>query len=128
VTTAYLPTYCSFLGDASVNYERRKHGSVRVHLGPRAGDAPPPQRRTRLKIYNCIPVSQPPFQIRNSQTNCAENECFEDGSQSQDPQSSMLMMTCFFVAALFLYYFRPRTQRLSDDTNKPGAGNVSNPR
>jgi hypothetical protein len=61
--------------------------------------------------------------IRNSQTNCAENECFEDGSQSQDPQSSMLMMTCFFVAALFLYYFRPRTQRLSDDTNKPGAGN-----
>ncbi|EFA09413.1 uncharacterized protein C34C12.4 [Tribolium castaneum] len=56
--------------------------------------------------------------IRNSQSNCVDNECFDEGFQRQSPESSMLLMTCVLMVAMFLYYFRPRTQRI-DDT-KPG--------
>ncbi|KAJ3644130.1 hypothetical protein Zmor_026802 [Zophobas morio] len=63
--------------------------------------------------------------IRNSQSNCVENECFDEGFQRQNPETSILMMTCFLVAAFFLYFFRPRTQRLSEDV-KPGNNGDNN--
>ncbi|RZC40742.1 C34C12.4 -like protein [Asbolus verrucosus] len=61
--------------------------------------------------------------IRNSQYDCTDNECFDDGFQRQNPDSNVLLMTLLLVAAMFLYYFRPSSQRINDDATKPGNNN-----
>ncbi|XP_023024769.1 small integral membrane protein 14 [Leptinotarsa decemlineata] len=61
--------------------------------------------------------------IRNSQSYCTDNECFTDDPDApqQTNPDGILLMSIFFVAALFLYYLRPRRQEV-DGPSKPFSG------
>ncbi|KAG5894155.1 hypothetical protein JTB14_001851 [Gonioctena quinquepunctata] len=58
--------------------------------------------------------------LRNSQADCTDTVCFttDETVPQQSTPDGMLLMSIFFVAALFLYYFRPRRQDL-DGPSKP---------
>ncbi|XP_056643726.1 small integral membrane protein 14-like [Diorhabda sublineata] len=65
--------------------------------------------------------------LRNSQSYCTDNECLDEGSNSNatNPDQFLLIGLAFF-AALFLYYFRPRPQAALGNSKPNNNGNDSN--
>ncbi|KAJ8952816.1 hypothetical protein NQ318_008137 [Aromia moschata] len=54
--------------------------------------------------------------LRNSQTICTDGECLVDDATPprQSNPDQVLLMSIIFVTLLFLYFFRPRSQRFQD--------------
>ncbi|KAL3268842.1 hypothetical protein HHI36_007933 [Cryptolaemus montrouzieri] len=54
--------------------------------------------------------------LRSSQSICTDNECFDEGTPSAPGSDNTLLLTLILTVSLFLYFFRPRTERNSEDT------------
>ncbi|KAK9889791.1 hypothetical protein WA026_007168 [Henosepilachna vigintioctopunctata] len=57
--------------------------------------------------------------LRNTQSVCTDTECFEEGTPGAvSGCENALILSLIMTVSLFLYFFRPRTERTLED-NKP---------